>query len=208
LWNLGINGFLIYSRRLVTRIVNKKKDSLVKLRVSCFYLSKKMKKIVLITILGNLLISKVTSVSSQDDFHRLIALIVTDEQLEKKLFAYNYHGDHPLFIAYTDVIKKTIDTTFYGRMVDWQYEIDLAYGSKKVYVREYGFFHIELVKYYLQFDEINIKGNRAVVTLRTNTMDIKFPELYYFEGEIIFKKNGNEWYLFRKKIKEKDKKSR
>ena len=165
-----------------------------------------MKKIVLIVVLGNLLISKVTSVSGQDDFHRWIGLIVADEELEKKLFAYNYHGDHPLFIAYNDVIKKTIDTTFYVRMDDWQYRIDLAYASKKVYVREYGFFHIELVKYYLQFDEIHIKGDRAVVRLRTNTMDIKFPELYYFEGEIIFKKNGNEWYLFRKKIKEKDKK--
>jgi len=167
-----------------------------------------MKKIVLIIILGNLLISKVIRVSAQDDFHRLTGLIMADEELEKKLFAYNYHGDHPLFIAYNDVIKKTIDTAFYARMVDWQYGIDLAYANKKVHVRKYGFFHIELVKYYLQFDEIDIKGDRAVVRLRTNTMDIKLPELYYFEGEITFKKNGNVWYLFRKKIKEKDKEAK
>ena len=167
-----------------------------------------MKKIVLIVVLGNLLISEVSSVSAQDDFHPLIGLIVADEELEKKLFAYNYHGDHPLFIAYNDAIKQTIDTTFYAQMVDWQYGIDLAYASKKVYVREYGFFHIELVKYYVQFDDIDIKDDRAIVRLRTNTMDIKLPELIYFEGEIIFKKNGGEWYLFRKKIKEKDKKNR
>jgi len=166
-----------------------------------------MKKIVLIIILGNLLISKVIRVSAQDDFHRLTGLIMADEELEKKLFAYNYHGDHPLFIAYNDVIKKTIDTAFYARMVDWQYGMDLVYAGKKVYVREYAFLHSRLVKYYLQFDEIDIKGDRAIVRLRTNTMDIKLPELYYFEGEIIFKKNGSEWYLFRKKMKEKDKKA-
>ena len=73
-------------------------------------------------------------------------------------------------------------------LVDWQYGIDLTYANKKVYVREYGFFHIELVKYYLQFDEIDFKGDRAVVKLRTNTMDIKLPELYLFRGRNHFQK--------------------
>ena len=120
----------------MARIVNKKQgDSLVKLKVwyapftsaNAKSSRKKMKKIVLIIILANLLISKVAGGSAQDDFHRLTGLIVADEELEKKLFAYNYHGDHPLFIVYNDVIKKTIDTTFYARMVDWQYGIDLTF---------------------------------------------------------------------------------
>ncbi|MBX2966550.1 MAG: hypothetical protein KF845_10420 [Cyclobacteriaceae bacterium] len=143
-----------------------------------------------------------------DDLKKFIERIVTDDELKTMLFSYDYHGDHPLFIAYNKVVKEVMDTAAYNHGWNWEYEIDLKFGDKYVYLREHDFLFIEAVSYYLQFDSIFFKNDRAFLHLRTNTMNTKLQELFYFEGLIEFRKEGNTWFISNKKLREKNKESK
>lgn len=139
-----------------------------------------------------------------DNLRALIHEIVTDKELNEILFSYEHNGDHPLFIAYNDAIRRSIDSAEYTDQESWRYEINMNFGNNAVYIRSYAFLLGHLVKYYLQFDAIQIDNGSATIQLRSKTTDVKVEQLSYFVGQIRFQRKNHKWQIVRKRIEAKE----
>lgn len=154
-------------------------------------------------LFASFILSSVVALGQQrfDDLHELIGKMITDEEANAILYKYDHYGDGVLFMAYNDAVKNAMDTSRYAHLEDWKYYIMMDFSGNRVYLAGYGFLLAELIRFYLQFDEINISEAKARIKFRTSTMGDRVEGLDYFEGEIFFRKKGNDWYIERKRIR-------
>lgn len=136
-----------------------------------------------------------TAQMKDDVVYQLVEKLVIDPKLNSILYAYDHKGDHPLFIAYNDVLKNSMDTSKYLGYRDWKYQIDMSFSDNRVFVRNDAFLFSRLIKYYIQFDRIDIENNKAILKVSARTMDAKVDGLFYFVGSIDLIRDVTGWKI-------------